>query len=112
MPTYFVSRISRTIGDARGRWLNTLPATIANCVRLWDLRLEAPYEDLSFQYVIRALRADGSPVVQKLRVPRDELDGEIQTLQSYAGRGVVRLLESDHTLGAPLLESRCRVPVG
>ena len=103
-PTDFVDRICRTFGDAGRRWLNTLPATIANCVRLWDLELEAPYEDLSFQCVIRALRTDGSPVVLKLGVPRDELDGEVQALRLYAGRGVVRLLESDHALGALLLE--------
>ncbi|HAN15862.1 MAG TPA: aminoglycoside/hydroxyurea antibiotic resistance kinase, partial [Chloroflexi bacterium] len=73
-------------------------------MRLWDLKLEAPYEHLSFQYVIRALRADGSPVVLKLGVPRDELDGEVRALRLYAGRGVVRLLETDHALGALLLE--------
>ncbi|HAH15611.1 MAG TPA: aminoglycoside/hydroxyurea antibiotic resistance kinase [Chloroflexi bacterium] len=104
MPTDFVDRICRTFGDAGRRWLNTLPATIAHCVRLWDLKLEAPYEHLSFQYVIRALRADGSPVVLKLGVPRDELDGEVRALRLYAGRGVVRLLETDHALGALLLE--------
>jgi streptomycin 6-kinase len=104
MTTDYVDRICRTFGDAGRRWLNTLPATIANCVRMWDLKLEEQYEDLSFQYVIRARRADGSPVVLKLGVPRDELDGEVQALRLYAGRGVVRLLGSDHALGALLLE--------
>ncbi len=100
----FVSRIGRTFGDAGRRWIETLPDTIAQCVRIWDLSLEAPYADLSFQYVTRARRTDGTPVVLKLGVPRDELDGEVQALRLYAGRGVVRLLETDRALGALLLE--------
>ncbi|MSQ43466.1 MAG: aminoglycoside/hydroxyurea antibiotic resistance kinase [Chloroflexi bacterium] len=100
----FADRISRAFGDAGRRWLSLLPETIARCVRVWDLTLEAPFEDLSFQYVIRARRADASPVVLKLGVPRDELVGEVRALRLYAGRGVVRLVAWDHALGALLLE--------
>ena len=100
----FAGRISRTFGDVGRHWLDTLPDTIARCVQRWDLTLEAPFEELSFQYVIRARRADASPVVLKLGVPRDELVGEVRALLAYAGRGVVPLVAWDHALGALLLE--------
>ena len=100
----FADSVTRTFGDAGRSWLNNLPDTIARCVQVWDLTLEAPFEDLSFQYVIRARRADSSPVVLKLGVPRDELVGEVRALGLYAGRGVVQLIAWDHALGALLLE--------
>jgi len=59
---------------------------------------------LSFTYVAPAQRKDGSSVVLKLGVPNDELTSEIDALRIYAGRGAVRLLESEADQGALLLE--------
>ena len=59
---------------------------------------------MSFNYVAPATLRDGTPVVLKLGVPGYELWSETDALKLYVGDGAVRLLDSDGTLGALLLE--------
>jgi len=47
---------------------------------------------------------DGSPAVLKIGFPNPELITEILTLQTYQGRGAVRLIKGDPEYGALLLE--------
>jgi streptomycin 6-kinase len=48
---------------------------------------------------------DGGPeIILKLGVPNSELNGEILALQTYAGRGSVRLIDADPGAGILLLE--------
>jgi streptomycin 6-kinase len=61
------------------------------------------FDALSYNYVAPARRADGSAAVLKMGVPNPELTGEILALQTYDGRGVVRLLEQDIEQGVFLL---------
>ncbi|MFN3648352.1 MAG: aminoglycoside phosphotransferase family protein [Armatimonadota bacterium] len=91
-------------GEAGRVWLDRFPELLARCAARWSLRLEAPYAPLTYHYVTRAWRADGSPVVLKLGVPHPELTGEIEALRLYAGAGAVRLLGAEPDDGALLLE--------
>ncbi len=90
-------------GDDGLAWIEGLPETIRGLERRWRIRVEAPFDGLSYSYVAPASRGS-EPLVLKLGYPGDELNHEAAALAAYAGRGAVRLYESDLALGALLLE--------
>jgi streptomycin 6-kinase len=104
----FASTISSLYGSAGADWLDALPATIAACEAKWHLAALDPVDDLTYNYVCAAIRADGSEAILKLGVPgrnrNPEQYTEIEALRRFDGRGAVRLLAADPALGAMLLE--------
>src|SRR5690349_17544779 len=99
----FTRTIVGTFGDRGVAWLAELPTLIATCAERWGLTLGAPF-DLSYNYVARARRADGSDVVLKVGNPSSESATERSAMRIYAGHGAAQLLASDEGLGAMLLE--------
>jgi streptomycin 6-kinase len=86
-------------------WLDALPALVATLARAWRITVGPAYGDATEAYVARATRADGTPAVLKLLVPRRAAAAhEITALRLTSGAGCVRLLESDASRGALLLE--------
>lgn len=98
-----VRNVTEAWGQAGAEWLDRLPGLVAEIEQQWSVRVGAPF-DLSYAYVAPAVRADGAKVVLKLRVPNDEYRREVEALETYGGRGAVRLLRSDPDRGAMLLE--------
>lgn len=97
----FISEIWEEEGE---RWVGNLPRLIADFEKRWSFTAEAPFPDLSYNYVAPVRMADGTEAVLKLGVPRDELLTEIAALRTYDGRGAVRLLAEAAEEGAMLLE--------
>jgi len=94
------------IHGAAGRaWLAGLPALLSELAARWALDLAPPFPRLSYNYVAPARRGDGTVVVLKLGFTGDrEFATEAEALWLFAGRGCVRLLETDVPRGALLLE--------
>lgn len=105
LPAALVRNILGVYGAQAGRaWLDGLPALLDAVAADWDLTLGEPYA-LSFNYVCRATRADGTPAVLKLGPPAgEEVDTEPAALRLAGGEGMVRLLDVDAARGALLLE--------
>lgn len=97
-------RIVDVHGDRGARWWRELPALLERCARRWSLTLLPPFDNLSYNYVMPVVRADGREGVLKVGVPNPELLSEINALRHYDGRGSVRLLAADEAWGALLLE--------
>ena len=91
-------------GDRGAAWWRDLPDLLERCARRWSLTLLPPFDNLTYNYVAPAARADGSEAVLKLGVPNPELLSEMEALRHYDGRGSVRLLAADEEWGALLLE--------
>jgi len=89
-----------------GAWLDNLPALLGRFSDEWGLTLGAAHGDATEAYVVDALRRDGTPAVLKLVVPgRGAVAAyEIMVLRVAGGVGCARLLESDASRGALLLE--------
>lgn len=104
LTTPFRRQILATFAPDGAAWLEELPALLRWSAERWGLTVGPAFEGLSFNYVARARRADGTPAVLKLGVPREELGTEIDALRLYAGRGACRLLDADEARGALLLE--------
>jgi streptomycin 6-kinase len=89
-------------------WLAGLPDLIARLERDWSVQVGRGYPDATEAYVAQAVRADGTPAVVKLMVPRgtgpDLPAEEVTVLRIAAGDGCVRLLSFDESAGALLLE--------
>jgi streptomycin 6-kinase len=104
LPETFVRNVMGVYGQQAGiAWLTALPDLLAGAGRRWSLTLGEPFP-LTYNYVTRATRADGSAAVLKLAPPAGELRFEAAALEHFAGTGAVRLLEADIAAGALLLE--------
>jgi len=103
IPENFTQRTIEMYDEAGQAWIEALPSTLANYAQRWSLTLQQPFE-LSYNYVIPAIRADGSEAVLKLGFPHRELLSEMHALQHFDGRGIVRMLEADFEQQVFLLE--------
>jgi streptomycin 6-kinase len=110
-PLYHYSippHIVRTALELRGAegppWLERLPGIVEHCVQTWSLRLDPPFEQLSYNWAAPGVRADGSPIVLKVCFPDKEFYTEAEALRLYDGQGIIRLLAADLERGALLLE--------
>ena len=90
----------------RATWLEFLPQTVTELASRWSLSIGRPFQEASCAWVAPAKRKDGTRVVLKLGMPHMEGRDEIGGLQFWAGDPTVRLLDSDTSLSALLLE-RC-----
>jgi streptomycin 6-kinase len=105
VPAYFSQFISSFWDEDEGAvWLRALPALLGEYAARWDLRLLEPFPNLTFNYVVPAIRAGGTPVVLKAGIPREEVSTEIAALHLWDGSSSVRLLEADAQRGVMLLE--------
>ncbi|HEV7396564.1 MAG TPA: aminoglycoside phosphotransferase family protein [Pyrinomonadaceae bacterium] len=91
-------------GEAAKVWLAALPHTLEKFCRLWSIKLDQPFENLSYNLVIPGTRHGGEPIVLKAGVPCSELTTETAALEMFAGSSSVRLLEEDRAAGFLLLE--------
>ena len=87
-------------------WLRDLPVLLADLKRRWGIAIGRAYDGGTEAYVAEAIRADGTPAVLKLMIPRpgDHARHEIAVLRLAGGDGCVELLAADESRGAMLLE--------
>ena len=101
-------------------WLDDLPGLVADLEARWELTTGEVFTEGTEALVVAATRADGTPAVLKLLVPRsgEAAAHEIAVLRLADGSGCVRLLEHDVARSALLLERlgrsmfRLGLPVG
>ncbi len=93
-------------GETGKHWLNDLPQIIAELSKKWSLAVEKPFPNLSYNFVAPCVCADGGKAVLKIALPLNnpEISGEAKFLQMADGSGAVKLLKSDESRRAILLE--------
>lgn len=98
-------RVPRALEEqwrSESAWLADLPRLAAECVELWGLVLEEPFD------TPHSLAVPAGDVVLKLNAPSHfEADHEAEALVRWAGRGAVQLVARDDARRAFLIE-RCR----
>lgn len=104
IPDMFARTMKALHEDEGVAWLERLPSILLACERRWHITIQRPFANLSFHYVARAIRADGTPVVVKACSPTDEFVRESEALRLFGGRGMVQLLASDADDEVMLLE--------
>jgi streptomycin 6-kinase len=93
---------NKALAAGAARWLDELPALIADLEADWGITVGPPYPDATEAFVAEAR----PPSVLKLMIPRDgdHARNEITVLRLTGGDGCVRLLRADQDRGALLLE--------
>jgi streptomycin 6-kinase len=113
LPAAYVDGMRRNMKEAAGPWLAALPGHIDDVLDRWDLTVDGGQVLHGFAAVVLpVLTADGQEAVLKVGYQDAYTRTEVPALRVWAGRGAVRLLESDLSLdpaedggvGALLLE--------
>ncbi|WP_407269977.1 aminoglycoside phosphotransferase family protein [Radiobacillus sp. PE A8.2] len=104
IPKSFKEKITNTFGEQGHDWLARLETTVQNYADHWQLSLEGPVGNLSYNYVVKAKDNQGVPVILKLGIPGFDFTNEIKTVQAYHSVGCAGLLKSNPDGGAMLLE--------
>lgn len=87
-------------------WLVSLPAVVVALEEEWDVRTGSPYTRGAAAWTAPATTADGHAAVVKVGWPHREARYEAEGLRLWAGAGAVKVLRSDPSRWAMLLE-RC-----
>lgn len=103
-PAAFVDKITGAFQEEGKQWLNRLHLVIEEYKEKWELSIEEPVDNLSYNYVINVTQQDGTQAILKIGVPNWDFSNEINTLITYNGTGCVKLLRFDYKDGIMLLE--------
>lgn len=97
---------NKAVAHGAAAWLDDLPALIDDLADEWGLTVGASFDGGTEAYVTAVTRADGTPAVLKLLVPRGDAvtQHELTVLRHAAGEGCALLLEADVTRSALLIE--------
>ena len=88
----------------KGRvWIDAFPGLLKYCEKQWNLTIGEPFS-LSYNYVARTILSNGQEAVLKLCVPGEEFLFELEALQLFRGRGMVKLIDYNRERGVLLLE--------
>jgi streptomycin 6-kinase len=93
-------------GEAGTRWLENLPARVAELEQAWSLTAGRPFDADTNAWVAPVRLADGSEAMLKIGLPDIETLHEAAGLRVFDGRGAVRLLRATDD-GYALLLERC-----
>lgn len=105
IPEDFARTQTSLHGEAGLAWLNRLPASTKELEERWSLEVGSPFPNLSYNWVVPAVREDGTPAILKLSFPGDkEFGTEAEALRLFDGGGICRMLGLDLDRGAMLLE--------
>lgn len=105
IPDELVASQLRYNGEAGRAFVEVLPGRAAEFLERWGLRVTGPSMYGVASLVLPVVRvADGTRAVLKLQLVDAETEGEWLALRTWAGDGVVRLLDRDADTGTLLLE--------
>jgi streptomycin 6-kinase len=89
----------------RGRlWINQLPEIIAQLSQHWDLYDIKPVDNMSYNYVAKAIQKINKPVVLKISCDQQLIEDEYNALKHFKGQGSIKVLNIHHDWHALLLE--------
>lgn len=98
-------RDSPALADAVARrWLEDLPELVVAWCARWSLELDGGVPAHGAHALVLPVRRGGETCVLKLSHRGDDVRGEAVALQTWAGRGAVRLLDADLEGDVLLLE--------
>ncbi|MBT3393927.1 MAG: phosphotransferase [Waddliaceae bacterium] len=96
--------ITNFLGNKGKSWLAALPNITKKLAKQWSLSNIQPIDNMSWNYVAKAVRNDNSPVVLKISCDEKLICSEVKALQHFSGYGMVKLLAHNAEEHAVLLE--------
>ncbi|MBT4962700.1 MAG: phosphotransferase [Francisellaceae bacterium] len=96
----FQIKIVNLFGSKGKKWINDLPNTILQLESIWNLKILAPFQELSCNFVAPT----NAHSIVKIGVDTDEVSSEVKALEKYNGQGCCKLLSNNTQYNAMLLE--------
>jgi streptomycin 6-kinase len=62
----FQEKITNAFGEAGNNWLDSLEETVEIFFQKWNLTSEGPVDNLSYNYVLKVIDQEGTPLILKL----------------------------------------------
>lgn len=90
--------------DQSGKSIADVLELVKSVAGSWDLLIEAPFPQLTYNFVAPVVSATHGPAVLKLAFEAKKFRRECHALRFFDGGGSVRVLEHDEERGAMLLE--------
>jgi streptomycin 6-kinase len=100
----FMRAVQDNLGEQGKALVEKLPALLSLSIERWGLNLDAPFTNLTFNYVTPGRDRVGNEVVLKIGLPTKELQSEAEALKLFKGRGAIRLIDALPEEGILLLE--------
>ncbi|WP_020620753.1 aminoglycoside phosphotransferase family protein [Paenibacillus daejeonensis] len=104
IPDHFLEKMVTIYGSDVEAWVQSLPKLISMCEKQFGIEVEAPFDNLSYNYIAHGKDRENRPIVLKLSFEKAALAQEMRTLTAFAGRGAVEVIEWNDQLGAAVLE--------
>jgi streptomycin 6-kinase len=96
--------ITNIFGKEGKAWIDDLPTTINTLATYWGLKQITPVENMTFNYVAKAVTNADQAVVLKIGCDEKSLFHEIQALNYFDGNGSIRLISHHPEHHALLLQ--------
>jgi streptomycin 6-kinase len=93
------------IYEKKGKdWISNLPNIIAILAKHWNLRDVTPVDNMTFNYVAKAILGDSQPVILKISCDLKTILDEMKALIQFDGNGSVKLIDSNDKYNALLIQ--------
>lgn len=103
IPEDFAADLVNLAGEAGREWIDRLPTLVESLQARWNLETDgAPLH--GYLGLVVPMKRGGEKCALKVSWRDESTLGEISALAAWKGNGAVRLLESDASIGAMLLE--------
>lgn len=96
--------LQKTARGDEGKSIEDILELVRNVAMSWDLQVQAPFAQLTYNFVAPVISAKHGPAVLKLAFEAKKFTREYRALHAFDGNGSVRVLEHDEPRGAMLLE--------
>ena len=92
-----MKKLEKNICKAHGiegeKWLQSLPSIIKNCAQHWQLTGIQAVQNMTWNYVAKAVNNKNKAVVLKIGFDEKSIADEARALSHFCGNGVVKLID-------------------
>ncbi|MCL9685688.1 aminoglycoside phosphotransferase family protein [Legionella maioricensis] len=96
--------VMNMFGEKGKAWLTSLPITIEMLTTHWKLKNLVPVDNMTFNYVAKAITNTGQPVILKISCDEKSISDEVLALKYFDGSGSIKLIAHNERYHALLLQ--------
>lgn len=91
-------------GEKGKEWLTSLPSAIEMLAVHWKLKNIIPVDNMTFNYVAKAITNTNQPVILKISCDEKSISDEILALKYFDGSGSIKLIAHNEKYNALLIQ--------
>ena len=84
-------------------WLQEIPQIVSQLAKLWNLSSMSEVDNMTFNYIVKAMRYRDIPVVVKIGCDKQLIIDELKTLRHFNGYGSIQVIDYSPEYNALLL---------